>query len=460
VTLRARLLLYGALLPAAVLALVLVIIGLVLGRLLLQSVDRGLTLQAASESVSMFDRPGQDAHLHFGDSSLAGDLRRQGHQGALYGPDGARLRTFPPGSAAPERLGRDAVGPAPLLRTTTLASGERVREMAVAIVSPRGEPHALWLAVSLEATDAALAAYARVAALVGALATLVLLLVQVAHARNLAARVQRLHVHMQRIRDGNFSSAPAVDDGSDVIGLLRGAIADATEKLRTASLGQQRLVADAAHELRTPLTAIRMEIDVTLRRERSNDELAEALRRVRQEVDRLGELATHLLDLARLRGAEWERVPADAARIVDEAIDGVRALGERRGVGLRRHGLSAAPLRANPEPLRQAIDNLLVNAIKFSPAGASVDVSVQDGDTHLAIVVEDRGPGVPADHREAIFAPFHRLQRTRDGAGLGLAIVRDVAEAHGGRAWVREREGGGAAFHLMISKIGERPLHG
>jgi signal transduction histidine kinase len=452
VTLQRRLLLFGALLPAAMVALALFLIGLVLEHLLLESVDRGLTLQAASESVSLFDRPGQSAHLHFGDSSLTGDLRRLNHHGALYGPDGAKLLDYPEDSVAPPRLAPEGLPRAPQLRTTTLPSGERFRELSLAIDSPQGQPHALWLSVSLAANDVALAAYARAAGLIGVAATTLLLLLQVWHARALASRVQRLHTHMQRLRDGDFTAPPAEDRGTDVIAALRHAIADATEKLRTAQEGQRRLVADAAHELRTPLTAIRMEIDVTLRRERSPDELVDALDRVRREVDRLGELATRLLDMARLRGAAWERAPLDVVAIARAAVAGARAMAERKGLALRLHGPAEVALRGNAEPLRQAIDNLLVNAIKFSPAGGVVDVRVVDAEAHATVVVEDRGPGVPPEHSAAIFAPFHRLHRSSEGAGLGLAIVRDVAEAHGGRAWVEAREGGGAAFHLLLRK--------
>jgi two-component system OmpR family sensor kinase len=286
-TLKRRRLLFGAVLPAVLVALALSLIGLVLEHLLLESIDRGLALQAASESVSLFDRPGHDAHLHFGDSSLASDLRRLNHQGALYGPDGAVLVRYPERSAAPERLPPATLKRTPNLWTTTLPSGERIRELAVVIDSPRGEAHALWLAVSLASNDLALAAYARAAGLIGAAVTLLMLLLQIAHARGLAARIQRLDAHMQRLRDGDFSSPPPEDRGTDVIAALRAAIADATEKLRMAAEGQHRLVADAAHELRTPLTAIRMEIDVTLRRERERDELVGALERVSGEVDRL-----------------------------------------------------------------------------------------------------------------------------------------------------------------------------
>jgi signal transduction histidine kinase len=137
---------------------------------------------------------------------------------------------------------------------------------------------------------------------------------------------------------------------------------------------------------------------------------------------------------------------------VRAAIAGHRALAERRGMTLQVHGPEQAPLRANPGPLRQAVDNLLANAIKFSPPGSVVEVTLRPAETALTIMVEDRGPGVPEGGREAIFAPFHRLQRGSNGAGLGLAIVREVAEAHGGRAFVTAREGGGACFHLVVAR--------
>lgn len=449
-TLQRRLLLFGAVLPASLAALALFVIGVVLEHLLLESVDRGLVLQAASESVSLFDRPGQDAHLHFEESTLIADLQRLHHRGALYGPDGARLLAYPDDAVAPSRV-EPSVGGVPTLQTRALGD-ERIRELTVTIGSPRGEPHVVWLAVSLASHDAALAAYARAAGLIGVALTLVMLALQIGHARWLGARVSRLHEHMQRLRDGDFTAAPAVDAGTDVIAGLRDAIADATIKLRAAEEGQHRLIADAAHELRTPLTAMRMEIDVTLRRPRSGEELVEALTRVRDEVDRLGELASKLLDMASLRRADWERVPIDAAELVRAAIAGHRAPAERRGVTLQMHGPEQVPLRANPGPLRQAVDNLLANAIKFSPPGSAVELTLRPGEAALTITVEDRGPGVPEAEREAIFAPFHRLQRGSNGAGLGLAIVREVAEAHGGRAFVTAREGGGACFHLVVAR--------
>ena len=171
--------------------------------------------------------------------------------------------------------------------------------------------------------------------------------------------------------------------------------------------------------------------------------------------------------MARLRGAEWERVPVDAVALVDAAIDGVRAMAERGGVTVRRHGPAEAPLRANPGPLRQAIDNLLANAIKFSPAGAAVDVTVIDAEMQLTILVEDRGPGIPAAQLEAVFAPFFRLDASRNrrtgGSGLGLFIARDLVERAGGRLSLANRDGGGLRATIVLppaARTGPRPSAG
>ena len=156
-TLQRRLLLFGAVLPASLTALALVVIGFVFEHLLIESVDRGLVLQAASESVSLFDRPGQDAHLHFEESTLIADLQQLHHRGALYGPDGGRLLAYPDDAVAPGSVDLGTVGATPQLATRRIGE-ERIRELTVAIVSPRGEPHAVWRAVSLASHDAALTA--------------------------------------------------------------------------------------------------------------------------------------------------------------------------------------------------------------------------------------------------------------------------------------------------------------
>jgi signal transduction histidine kinase len=319
---------------------------------------------------------------------------------------------------------------------------------------PQGRPFALWLSASLDRHDREMAAYWRISGLVLAGVAALVLLVQLAHARGLARRVGALGEHMRQLRAGQLDARPAADPVGDEITELRDAIAETTRKLEAAKQGQDRLVADAAHELRTPLATMRAGIDVALRRERSVDELRTSLQEARHEVVRLSELATHLLDLAALRASPLQRRRGDLVPLLLEAIDAARAAAEPRGVLVELQAPAQAQAEHAPEAIRQALDNLLANAVKLSPPQGTVEVELRADGDGWCFVVADHGPGVPEAEREAIFEPFHRVAqhaaRDRSGKGLGLAIVRDVAERHRGHAWVDAGPDGGARFHLRL----------
>ncbi len=220
-------------------------------------------------------------------------------------------------------------------------------------------------------------------------------------------------------------------------------VAEATARLRLARDAQDRLVADAAHELRTPLTFIRTSIDLALRRRREVPELIAALDETRREVDRLARLSTRLLDLAAAGRGRWDRTPADLRRTADEAAEAIRAEAEERGVLVEVRGPQSVPASFDPAGIRQAVDNLLANAVRYSPRGEKVTVDVGRLDGVARLVVRDGGPGIPDAERERVFEPFHRVGGPvgagagtgAGGAGLGLAIVREIASGHGGRVF-------------------------
>ena len=317
------------------------------------------------------------------------------------------------------------------------------------MTSPDGHRYALWLGHDLTPHEATLAAYDRTSALFVLLAALILFGTQIAHAQWVTHRIGALATHMERLREGDLDALPPPDPTRDRIGELRAAIADATEQLRLASQARDRLVADAAHELRTPLATMRAGIDVTLRRERPAAELREQLEHLRTEVDRLGAIAADLLEVAGGARAEEDHVLGAIDDVLDDALAASAAHAASRDVVLRRSGTGGS-VRAAPRAIRRAIDNLLANAITFAPAGSTVDVTLQRTDDAVRVRVADRGPGIAEEEREAVFEPFHRVDRTRPGTGLGLAIVRDVARRHGGRAYAGAREGGGAEIVLEL----------
>lgn len=438
--LSTRLILAGAVLPVLALLGTLAAVGLAMDRLLLAELDRSLMAQAAVESVSLFDRLA-GPHLHSKESPLRDRIATVS---SLYDAEGTlRVASTDPRHVPAHLL---AVVPtdSPRLHTEIGVPTGEFRVLELAVTGPDQRPWALRLAVSLERHYATRIVFFKAAALVGLLVALGLFAAQVWQARLLHRRVEALAEHMRRLRSGDLDATPAPDVNRDMLGELRDLAADATLRLRAARDDQHRLVADAAHELRTPLAVLRTDIDVTLRRERSQAELRETLVRVREETDRLGSLARRLLDLASVRAEVREHQPIDVVPLLRGALEPWIATAAEKNLTLRAHLPVELQTRCDASGLRQVLDNLLANAFDFAPPHSEVEVRLALAGHRFVLQVRDCGPGVPEAQREAVFAPFHRLDHQRQGTGLGLAIVREVAEQHGGRAWIEAAPGGGA----------------
>jgi len=245
---------------------------------------------------------------------------------------------------------------------------------------------------------------------------------------------------------------------ADELDELARVLNDMLDRLGGSLRQMEQFSSGAAHQLRTRLTRIRGELDLILRSDVA-DPPRSALERVQEEVERLSWLCGRLLLLARLDQQTGnaslfdERV--DLEEVVNELLEQMAPLAQDRGVGLRRGAMSTVRVRGSRSLLVEALLNLLDNAIRFTPEGGSVAVSLEaDGDV-VRLSVEDSGPGVPPEERERIFQPFYRTPRTLaeatdDGSGLGLAIVRGIAQAHGGRVELVEAPKGGSVFRLVL----------
>lgn len=225
-------------------------------------------------------------------------------------------------------------------------------------------------------------------------------------------------------------------------------------RLDAAFAQQRRFLADAAHELRTPLTSVRADLDA-LRTHPEMDpaEREAALRAAERESARMGRLVDDLLALARADAGPFLR-PQPVA-LDDLVLDVMRAAeplanGARLDIG----DWDQVALVADPDRVRQALLNLIDNALRHSPAGGTVTVGLARGDGAARISVRDEGPGISAEHLPRIFDRFYRADAARDraagGAGLGLAIAREIAEAHGGRIEVVSAPGAGSTFTLEL----------
>jgi two-component system OmpR family sensor kinase len=227
-------------------------------------------------------------------------------------------------------------------------------------------------------------------------------------------------------------------------------------RLEEALERERRFVDDASHELRTPLANLRTELELALRRARTSAELKSAARSAAYETERLVRLADDLLVLARAdRGRlPVRRQPVEVADLVGSVVEAFTLRAAERGVSLEARVPDG--LRASLDPVRvhQALGNLVQNALGYTSAGGRVTVEAALVDGAVALEVADTGEGFPAAFLPQAFEPFSRPDASRSrpdgGAGLGLAIVRGVAEAHGGVAEARNRPEGGASVILRM----------
>jgi len=249
-------------------------------------------------------------------------------------------------------------------------------------------------------------------------------------------------------------ASPVLGEGGGVLGAT--VVLQDVTRLRRFDELKNDLVATVAHEFRTPLTSLRMAIHLCVEGAVGpvTEQQLDLLTAARQDCERLQRIVDDLLDLARIRAGllELSPVPLEVASLLEEALAGVRTLAEQAGVKLSaRAEPGSESLVADKERLELALQNLLSNAVRHSTAGGEVTLLAAPADGAIRFSVQDKGEGVAPEHQPRLFDRFFRVPGGKGGsAGLGLSIVKDVAEAHGGTVGVESTPGQGSTFWLSV----------
>lgn len=280
-------------------------------------------------------------------------------------------------------------------------------------------------------------------------------------ARHLSEPLVKLSRMARSVADGNLETPvePSIRKRQDEIGELSRSLEAMKDHLTTLLEAQGRLIRDISHELRTPLA--RLGVALELARNKAGSGATESLDRIERESATLNDMIGQILDLSRVEaGMGHDSIePGDLLGLIETVVEDANfeARPSGRGVVLEApEGLHPVPM--NPDLVRRAVENIIRNAIRYTPEGTFVAVCAEErekgGRTGVSIRIRDYGPGVPENELAQIFRPFYRTEaaRSRDtgGTGLGLAIAQRAAIVHGGSITAENTPGGGLSVELWL----------
>jgi len=343
----------------------------------------------------------------------------------------------------------------PTFETVGLSHSERVRLLTIPLTQPPAPDQFIQVGATFTDIDRALAGYTEVLAVVVPIG-LGLALAGGAWLASSALRpVRTMSRAARRISAQDLTRRLPLRGTADELDHLAETLNAMFGRLDTAFTHVRRFAVDAAHELRTPLTVLKGGIEVALRADRTPPEYRDVLRSSLEEVEQLIALAENLLLLSRLRmETVLPRDTVELETLLMEVIDTGARLADGRGVIVRLGTVEPLVVHGDHPTLRRAIVNLVDNAIKYTKAGGTVELSLERDGGDAVVAVSDTGVGMNPEDAERIFEPFVRLDAARTaeaaGAGLGLSIVHSIVAAHAGRLSVQTAPGVGSRFAVRL----------
>ena len=277
-------------------------------------------------------------------------------------------------------------------------------------------------------------------------------------ARRALAPVDRMAERARSINAEHLNDRLPVDNPDDELGRLATVFNETLTRLESSFEQMRRFTTDASHELRTPLTAIRSVGEVGLRGRRDEAAYREIIGSMLEEVDRLALLVDRLLTLSRADTgqAQLSVDMVDIPQLAEEIAEQLGVLAEEKNQSIKVQSQVVPRWIGDRVMLRQALLNLVDNAIKYSPVGGSIEILVTQSTEGTLIDVTDTGPGIPADLRSRVFDRFYRVDKARSrangGTGLGLAIAKWAVEVNGGRLSLEPTTDVGSRFRITLSQ--------
>ncbi len=273
------------------------------------------------------------------------------------------------------------------------------------------------------------------------------------------APVDQIARKAEQITQHNLGERLPVPRTADELERLSLSLNHMIRRLEDALLNSRRFVADASHELRTPLTVLRAELENIVSEKQAAPGLRETIGSMLEEVERLADIVEGLFAISRLDAgeaqAEW--VPFDLAELAVTTADQMSLLAEDKGISVSCDARRRVMVEGDRARMKQAVVNLLDNAIKYTPRKGAINLRVTAVNGHAELEVSDNGIGIPPEAIPHVFERFFRVDkaRTRDpgGAGLGLSIVKSICTAHGAEVEV-ESDSGGSRFRIKIPVSG------
>jgi two-component system sensor histidine kinase CpxA len=277
-------------------------------------------------------------------------------------------------------------------------------------------------------------------------------------ARYLTIPLLKLRTTTNELAGGNLGArvATRLTKRRDEVGQLGRDFNVMAERLESMVKAQQRLLGDISHELRSPLA--RLGVALGLARQRSGSEAQGALDRIERESDNLNEMISHLLTLTRLESGtdSRKRTEVDLAALVREVAEDADFEARSANRAVQVVSSDNCSINGVEELLRSAVENVVRNAVRYTPEGTAVEVALRRQNGSAVISVRDRGNGVPEDALEEIFRPFYRTEDARDrqsggGTGLGLAITERAMRMHGGSVRAANAADGGLSVEMRLN---------